>query len=201
MGTKYTETTVPDQPTASIGFGTLTGQISRSELFDVLSHERRRCALYYLQQQEGVVELGEVVDYVTAWQYDRPITELPSDERMRVYSALHQVHLPKLDAVGFIEYDSDAGTIEVNEEAEYAKLYLEYDPGNDISWSSLYLGLTGVGALLATVSQQAIYPFDWLGASLLIWIVLTMFALAGVIHTIHNWRNKQAMETLFQVRQ
>jgi len=54
--------------------------------------------------------------------------------------------------------------------------------------------------VLATVSQQSIYPFDWLTASLLIWIVLVMFALAGAIHTVHNWRNKQAIETLFEVR-
>jgi len=141
-----------------------------------------------------------VVDHVTAWQYDRPLTELESDERMRVYSALHQVHLPKLDDVGLIEYDSDSGIITVNEEAKYARLYLEYDPENDISWSSLYLGLTGVSGLLATVSHQSIYPFDWLTASLLIWIVLAMFALAGVVHMVHNWRNKQAIETLFEVK-
>ncbi len=184
---------------AWLGTGELTEKLSRNELFDVLSNERRRCALYYLQQQEGTVELTDVVDYVTAWQYGESLSELDSGQRMRVYSALHQAHLPKLDSAGFIDYDSENGTIETREEVEYARLYLEYDPENDISWSTLYFGLVAIGVTLALVSRFAVGPFDWLTSSHLVWLLLLLFGLTTLALGFHEWRNKLALAELFEI--
>lgn len=179
--------------------GEFADSLSRNDIFEVLSNERRRCALYYLQEQEGDVELTDVVDYVTAWQYDESISELDSNERMCVYSALHQAHLPKLDDAGFVDYDSENGLIRVHDELEYARLYLEYDPGNDISWSTLYVGLVGIGLVLGVLSHLGAGPFDWLGGSLLVWMLLVLFGVAAVAHVAHEWRNKLAVAELFDV--
>lgn len=202
MTTEETAAVTPQIRTSTqygVADNNLTERLSRYDLFEVLSNERRRCALYYLQQRQGTVGLGEVVDYVTAWQYDQPISELDSSDRMCVYSALHQAHLPKLDDAGFIEYDSESGEIRVREEAEYARLYLEYDPGNDISWSTLYIGLVGIGLTLGTLSQLAVSPFDWLGSGVLLWMVLVVFAAVTLAHGFHEWRNKLAMAELFDI--
>lgn len=202
MATEDTDTVVPDVRIGTrTGFNreTLTDRLSRDDLFEVLGNERRRCALYYLQQQEGPVPLTDVVDYVTAWQYDQPMSDLGSRQRMCVYSALHQAHLPKLDAAGFIEYDAGNGEIRVRDEVEYARLYLEYDPENDIAWSTLYLGLVGVGATLGALSQLAVFPFDWLEGDVLVWILLVMFAAATLVLGFHEWRNKRAIAELFEI--
>lgn len=177
----------------------LSDKLSRNELFDVLSQERRRCALYYLHQHSGTVELRDLVDYVTAWQYDQPLSELDADDRMCVYSALHQVHLPKLDEAGLIEYDTDKSEIRIEDELEYAQLYLEYDPESDISWSSFYVGLVGIGVVLSLLTQFTVYPFDWLTSSVLVWILLTMFGLGAIGHVVYEWRNKITVSQLFEV--
>lgn len=183
----------------SLPNGELSEKFSRNEIFEALSNERRRCALYYLQEQDGVVELSEVVDYVAAWQYDQSVSQLDSQDRMCVYSALHQAHLPKLDEAGFIDYDSEAGEIQTHEETEYARLYLEYDPGNDIPWSMFYLGLVGIGGLLAGLNALAIYPFDWLDGGVLLVMVLFLFGVSALGHVVHDWRNKRAVAELFEV--
>lgn len=185
----------------SVDGTSLRERFYRDDIFDVLSNERRRCTLFYLQQQPEPVELGTVVDHVTAWQYDQPVTALDADERMRVYASLHQVHLPKLDTAGFIDYDSENGTIVVNDAARYAKLYLEYDPGNDIPWSSLYVGLVAIGTALFLPSYFGIYPFDWLGGHLVASVLVGTFALASLGHVVHEWRNKRSAAELFEVEQ
>lgn len=195
-----TDITVPETPTITGLSKPVRGNLTRDDLFDVLSNPRRRCALYYLQREGGAVALQEVVDYVTAWQYDQPLSELDAGDRMCVYSALHQVHLPRLDEAGFVEYDRNDRTIEVRDELEYARLYLEYDPGNDIPWSGVYAGLVGVGTLLAGASALAIYPFDWLTGSRLAIVILLTFAVAVLVHTIATRRNRLELADLFEVR-
>lgn len=181
--------------------GELSDRLSRNDLFEMLSNERRRCVLYYLQQREGPVPLTDVVDYVTAWQYDQPLSQLDSRQRMCVYSALHQAHLPKLDAAGFIDYDTDNGTIAARDEIEYARLYLEYDPGNDISWSTLYAGLVGIGVVLGAASQLSVGPFGWLAGGTLVWFLLAIFGIATLAHAVHEWRNKLTVADLFDIDQ
>ena len=176
----------------------LADRPSREAVFEALSNERRRCALYYLQRQDGPVALGDVVDHVAAWQYDQPVDALDSKDRMCVYSALHQVHLPKLDETGFVDYDPETGEVRVRDQSAYARLYLEYDPGNDIPWSSLYLGLVAVGTTIATLETFAVGPFAWPGG-LLIWALLGVFGVAALGHAVHEWRNKRSARDLFEV--
>jgi len=178
---------------------TFSDKLSRNKMFEVLSNERRRCALYYLQQQEDAVSLGDVVDHVTAWQYDQPVSALDPGARMRVYSALRQVHLPKLEEAGLIEYDRERDELRTQNGAEYAQLYLEYDPGNDIPWSTLYSGLVLTGVVLGTASHLALYPFDWLGSDVLVWMLLVLFSVAAVGHVLHERRNRFAAAELFEV--
>lgn len=195
------ETTAERAVSNPAGFddASLGDRFSRDDIFDILSNKRRRCALFYLQQQTDPVELGAVVDHVTAWQYDQSLATLDADKRRRVYASLHQVHLPKLDAAGVIDYDSDGGTIVVNDTARYANLYLEYDPGADISWSALYVGLVGVGTAILLPSYFGLYPFGSLGGHLVASVLLSTFALASVGHAIHEWHNKRSAAELFEV--
>ncbi|NHN49782.1 hypothetical protein G9464_19620 [Halostella sp. JP-L12] len=68
--------------------------------FDLLATERRRNALYCLREADDPVPLLELADRVA----DRE-DESPSDARERVAISLGQVHLPKLDDAGVVDFD------------------------------------------------------------------------------------------------
>ena len=173
---------------------------TRDVLFELLSNERRRCVLYYLQRGPGVVDMRPLVDYVAAWQNDKPIGALTPRERTCVYSALHQTHLPKLDDAGLIEYDTDRSEIRLRDDAAYAHLYLEYDPGNDIAWSSLYLGLVALGSVFAVAYSAGWPPFGTVGVGVLVWGLLGLFGLSAISHVVFERRNRRALDDLFEVR-
>lgn len=40
------------------------------KIFDLLSKERRRYAVYYLEKQDGPVSIDEVADQVAEWESD-----------------------------------------------------------------------------------------------------------------------------------
>ena len=174
-------------------------QPTRDDIFEMLSNERRRCVLYYLQRHPSPAAMRSVVAYVAAWQNDKSIEAVTPRERTRVYSALHQTHLPKLASVGLIEYDTDRSEIWLRDDAEYAQLYLEYDPGNDIDWSSLYLGFSALGAAFAGAYTAGFPPFGTVGPGVLVWGLVVLFAASAAAHAVHTHRNKQALDELFEV--
>lgn len=69
--------------------------------FDLLATERRRHALYCLREANDPVPLLELADRVAERDSDAP-----ADDRERIAVSLGQVHLPKLDDAGVIDFDS-----------------------------------------------------------------------------------------------
>lgn len=85
--------------------------ISKDSVFHLLQNSRRRAILRHLiEQDEDVFSMREVTELVAARENDTTVSELASDARQRVYIALYQSHLPKLDDTGVIDYDQDRGT-------------------------------------------------------------------------------------------
>ncbi|WP_336136869.1 DUF7344 domain-containing protein [Natronomonas amylolytica] len=169
--------------------------LPRDEVFEVLSNDRRRCALHYLKQHDGRrVELRELVDHVTAWENDTSTAEIDSTERKRVYTALRQNHLPKLEEAGVIEYEHMRGEVELTENAQEVQMYLEFVPHNDIPWSEYYLGLSAVGAALAAAVWLGVFPFAQLSGLGLAVILVALFAVSAVVHTYDAARNRIGSE-------
>ena len=61
------------------------------------------------------MKLGDVAEAIAAIESGKPVRELDSQERKRVYVGLYQVHLTKLDEVGAVAYDSRSGEIRAND--------------------------------------------------------------------------------------
>lgn len=176
------------------------GEPAREEIFDVLSNERRQCVLHYLRRQEGRrVDLRELVDYVTAWENDTTPEAIESDQRKRVYTALRQSHLPKLEEVGFVEYEHLRGQVELTEQAQRAQMYLEYVPENDIPWSECYLALAAFGAALVAATSVGVFPFSVLSGSIVAAFLVALFGLSAVIHTYQVKRNRIGSDE-FEIR-
>lgn len=141
---------------------------SRSEaldedvLYGALSDKRRRYTLHYLKQIGDAVPVQQIAEQVAAWENDKPINELDSKERKRVYVALYQSHLSTMDAEGLVQYDEDAGTVELAAEVEDIDIYLEVVPPASIPWSIYYAGLSVANALLLALAWAEVYPFTLL---------------------------------------
>ena len=101
--------------------------ISKDDAFHVLQNARRRAVLRYLSEHddEDKFVMRDIAEEVAAWEHDTTVQRLVSDERQRVYIALYQSHLPKLDEHGIIEYNQSRGIVEPTELTAAFEPYLD----------------------------------------------------------------------------
>lgn len=167
-------------------------QPSREEVFDAVKNLRRRYVLYYLQRYGGPVELGELAEQVAAWENDATVSEVSPSQRKSVYSALHQTHLPKLEAAGVLRYDADRSLVRATERAASLDIQLASDPQTSVPWHRLYLGLTGTGLFLLASIWVGVYPFTLLSGVQYALLVIGMFGVTAVFHTydLRRWRQR-----------
>jgi hypothetical protein len=126
--------------------------LSRDTIFSVLSNRRRRYVLHYMKRDPGPVRIRDLAQQIAAWENGIEIEELNYKQRKRVYTSLHQTHLPKLDDVGVVHYDRDRGTITLAEGAAALDIYLDVVSEDEIPWSDFYLGLAAVSLVLVVVA-------------------------------------------------
>lgn len=95
------------------------GRGSRSRpldaIFELLVAQRRREVLYVLYRRPGPITVSELTDEVAS------VEETPPE---RVATALHHVHLPKLDERGVVNYDAEAGTVRLVDDSNRLYRYL-----------------------------------------------------------------------------
>ena len=161
---------------------------TEDEVFDVLSSRRRRYALHMIKGRDEAVELGDVAEQVAAWEYGEDVADVSYDERKRVYTALQQSHLPKMDDAGVVSFDKNRGVVEPTPALDDMRVYMDVVKGREIPWSEYYLGLSGVAAtLLGAVALNA-WPFAMLPD--LAWgaAAVAAFAVSAVVHRYYARR-------------
>lgn len=157
--------------------GSTTEQLSKEEIFELLSNRRRRYVLYYLKQlDEGeTVTLSEVASRVAAWETGTDPAEVSYDDRKSVQTTLYQFHLPKLADSGVVRYDKRSGEITKTESTSTFDFYLEAVPEADIPWSLYLLGLSAVVTVIAVVQlvsgQLPGSVADWYLLTVLVFLV------------------------------
>jgi len=142
---------------------------------------------HYLKSQRRRVYLRELAEHVAAWENDKPVAELSSAETKRVKTALHQHHLPKMDASGFVSYDSMRETVSLADEVADLEVYLDVVPRFDIPWSRYYLGLAGVGLVAlgcAWLNTGPLAAITGLSAAMFLTVSVLISAL---VHTHFNY--------------
>jgi len=142
-------------------------ELSYDECFDLLSSYRRRYTLHYLEQNGEEASISDLSEQVAAWENEKSMQEVSYNERKRVYTSLQQVHLPRMDEVGVVEFDENQGTVETGPAAEKLDIYLDVVTDRDVPWSVLYVGIAvtnaglfGAGLAGAPVLAQ-IDPTGW----------------------------------------
>jgi len=123
-------------------------EISQDEIFDLLSNPRRRYVINYLLREDRPVSIQELSKELAMWEFEVDADELTDQQEKRIYVALYQTHIPKLEDVGVIEYDSDASLVELTDQATQLQPYVEEAPVQERPWPWYYLAITITGLVL-----------------------------------------------------
>jgi len=105
--------------------------LSYNQTFSILSNQRRRDTLRYLDEHGGEATLDEVAECIAAKENDISVDELSSDQRKRVYIGLYQNHMSQLDRAGVVDYNKGRGWIRLNETANQLFRHLEVADADD----------------------------------------------------------------------
>lgn len=101
--------------------------IAKDDLFHLLQNSRRRAVLRYfiVHSEREEFNMRTIAEEIAAWENDISVDQLHSDQRQRVYIALYQSHLPKLDEYGVIEYNQSRGIVKPTSLTALFEPYLE----------------------------------------------------------------------------
>ena len=162
--------------------------VTQDVAFELLSCRRRRYVIHRLKQRDGRVEMRDLVVQVAAWENGVAPTQVTREQRMRVYTALRQSHLPKLDKQGVIRFDPDRGTIELTQAASSLEVYLDVVPHNDIPWSTYYLGLSVLCTGFVIGLASGVTPFSWIPNIVGVVLITLLFAISAIFHARYDRR-------------
>jgi hypothetical protein len=157
---------------------TSDSQISQGEIFDLLSNPRRRFVINYLLRENRPVSIQELSRELAKWEFGVDDEELTDKQEKRIYVALYQTHIPKLEDFGVVEYDSDASLVELTDEVTRLQPYIEESRGDERPWPWYYLGIVAVGLPLFFAAQFEVAAATQVAPSLV--GLATMIALVGL---------------------
>lgn len=104
--------------------------LSKDLIFELLKNERRRRVLKFLETQSETT-LSALAEDIAARENGIDQGLLTSTQRKRVYIALYQCHLPKLDDADVVEFEQARGTVSLTDRADQLFPYLHLDEQPD----------------------------------------------------------------------
>lgn len=161
-------------------------QLSENELFEVLSNRRRRYAVHMLKHESGSLKIGDMAERIAAWENDVEVAEVTGTERKRVYTALQQSHLPKMDNAGVVEFQKDRGVVEPTEALDDVDVYLDVVRGKEIPWSEYYLGLSAVASALVAAVWVGAWPLLLLPDLAWAAFIVAAFTFSAIAHRYYT---------------
>lgn len=98
----------------------MAGDDEADDTFEALSHGYRRFALAALAEPGSALAIADLAADVAAREHDEAIDDLSAEVVTRTRRQLHHVHVPKLDDLGFVEYDRENRVVTLAERSETA---------------------------------------------------------------------------------
>jgi hypothetical protein len=103
--------------------------LPKDVVFGLLSARRRRDVLTYLAHNGPETTLSDLAERIAARENDTTVRLISSKQRKRVYVALYQCHLPKLDDADVVDFENSRGTVELRPPASQLYHYMDIEPG------------------------------------------------------------------------
>ncbi|WP_312912202.1 DUF7344 domain-containing protein [Natronosalvus caseinilyticus] len=187
------DTSLPEEIT-SVTANDTDETLSKDVIFELLKNRRRREVLAYLLEAEETVTLGELAEQIAAWENDTDVNALSSDQRKRVYVALYQTHLPKMDDAGIVDYDQDRGLITLADNADLLVMYLDTDTHRRERWDRWYATMSVVGAVVLAAGLLGVPGISAIPLSALAGVIVAAFLAVSFVHVFVNHRFQQVIE-------
>lgn len=178
-GAQETLSANPETDTADTTRDTDAHELPLDQVFELLSNSRRRETIHYLTDNDSEATLSDLAEHIAALENDVPIKALTSSQRKRVYVALYQCHLPKIDDMGIVTFDKNRGTVELT--ANVAQLEPYLGESDTTIWPLLYGGVTAGGFGLVALSSLGTTPAG-LTPTIVGLVILGVFALCSAVH-------------------
>ncbi|ARS91804.1 DUF7344 domain-containing protein [Natrarchaeobaculum aegyptiacum] len=188
------DTSLPDELTSSVSDSDEDDGLSKDVIFELLKNRRRREVLSYLLEADETVTLGELAEQIAAWENDTDVNALSSDQRKRVYVALYQTHLPKMDDAGIVEYDQDRGLISLADNADLLMMYLDTDTHKQDRWDRWYAALSVAGLLVVGGALVGVPPLTILPTLGVAGGVVVAFLVLSIVHVVANRQRERSVD-------
>ena len=150
--------------------------LPETEIYHVLSNSRRREVLGILWRRGERLPLREISEEIAAAETGQ--SPPPRASRESVYNALHQTHLPKLDALGLVDYDPNRKLVTALPEARYLGRYMDVTTRLGLTWGEYYRALGVLGLFVIVASLGGATPFDVIDPLLIGTLFLAIFAVS-----------------------
>lgn len=146
------------------------------KIHDVLRNDRRRLTLQYLKRRLEPVEVRELSEHIAELEVGE--SPPPRDVRQSVYNTLSQTHLPKLEDLGFVEFDRDRKVVSLRETAREVDIYMNVVTPLGITWESYYRSLGVLGLVTVVAADTDVAFFAGVDSLLLATLFLSAFVVS-----------------------
>lgn len=111
----------------------MTGDaVAFDTVFDLCRDRHRRIVLAVLAGEQRPLTVNDLTKAIAKHNHHVPVTEMPAESLPELQRDLHRAHLPKIEAVGLVDYDQERGLVELTEQFEQVQPHLstvlEADP-------------------------------------------------------------------------
>lgn len=87
-------------------------QSDRDTVFELCSDRHRRIALAILAGEQRPLTMDDIAKTIVKHTDETPLREVSGETITNVKTSLYHLHLPKIEAAGLIEFDSDREVVE-----------------------------------------------------------------------------------------
>lgn len=151
-----------------------SGELSDSEIFDILRNSRRR-AVISLLQEHGELSVPALTRYVAAGEYGVDMEDLSPEQHKRVYTGLYQCHLPRLDETGIVSFDKESKTVTLEDRSTQVERYL--NRGEETTTAHAEVAVAVLIAAVVSLGTLGVGPLATVPT--VAWALATVVALLG----------------------
>lgn len=108
-----------DTPTKGPG-----DRLSPDDLFELLSHHRRRYVIECLDRYGSPMSLPDLADECVVMEHQTALDDIPAETVKRMYMSLYHSHIPKLEGRNAVEYDQESDSVAVGPTAAQLESHL-----------------------------------------------------------------------------
>lgn len=155
-------------------------ELSRNEIFDLLSNSRRRYVLSYLTNNPDEVTLQDLSRQIAASENDCDVEDVTQKQQKRIYVSLYQTHIPRLSEAGVLSHDDSTGHLTLQRRANEIVPYLERDNTTRRPWHWYYLAVVGASTVAFVVTVLDAGPFATVSDTLVVIGIILAFALLTI---------------------